>query len=1669
VHGSNPLRQNGTFGQRAKADKRRPAGVSRRRKRSYAFETLEDRRVMSAESPAPVLQQHLANLTSWQISSFSSNSLDGQLAILQQELARYSDTPATAYRQTTRSVPNDPLLAHQWHLINSGQQVGNPDFQNIFGVAGEDINVAPVWNRGYTGQGVTVAVIDSGVQMDHPDLAANIHPTLRFDAILADGDPSPEPDFFDPNFEVIRILNNAHGTAVAGLIGAVANNGIGGAGVAPGVSLVPIRLIDVGQSAQRTVDSFQFATLNNIDITNNSWGPADTRTLGAPTAAEWTAIRDSIFFGRDLDGPGGNDALGTIHIWASGNGGGIGTLDYSNYDQYASSRYVINVTGVDHDGFYNNIDGTVTSYPEIGTAVLVAAPTGSNAAIDIINDTGLGSGLVTTDVTDSPVPNGFNVDPNPNNGQETDRDFLDDTDYTTRFNGTSGAAPVAAGVVALMLEANPNLSWRDVQEILVRSARQNAPFGQSADGADKAFNISHANTWIVNQWPLFHDPDPWDPTRNPTLQTQYPLLDPNLTWTASTFHGGIFPGGQNHYAPAPAQVTNGAGYTVSMGQGTNREWIGYGHGVIDADMAVTLAEQWHVKNQALPDELTWTTEINTFFDPLVPAAQNTGENNGDYVVPGGLGGEGGFIDYYAEYYDGNPFQADELMGLLDNERSDGYIEIAVPDDGNTMTVESVDVTLSIDNWAAAMNNLRVVLVSPNGTHSELNNFYIDPSFEDDFVQINAVNGILDVVSPTTVVDDQFFFTPASNGGGFVNFTLTTKRHWGERSDAEVYYNPFTGDPVIDTATGFEMVYNPGQTSVVGDVLKKGWQLHFENWGTTDINVNAIEISFHGRPIAAASERVMGFVGIDESQDDQFNFSRVIRDAASELLFDTDQNLNYGGLPGELRLGDVVTMVDPNQEAFASNITVTARRVSDGSIAATFVTGADGNYYFDLVPDDYIISIDDPLGRLAKDDSLTPDQHLRHYKSEWLITEEWFRAWDHDDLNLLPTEVLVQPDGTPIPFLDTNGAETVAGMRNINFLLDIGPDIPASAEFSGTVYADTNGDGVFNGVDVNLPNVVIFGDVNRNGIRDGGEATTTTDANGNYTLVVPVVQAGVVNIGVVRPTNWTATNDLPGTGDSRTDGIETFFVRQGDSLGNIVFSLQPPADNIGGGGVNQSGILLGFVYEDANDSKTRQANEPGVAGMTVFIDANNNGVVDAGDTSTTTNAHGAYVFTNVAPGQHRIRVITPSPLVPTTPSPGQPRQVTLTGSSTISNIQFGIKNSAPFDYGDLPAIYGATLLSENGARHKKGAYWLGAAIDTELDGHPSPNADGDDLFLPQMDEDGITFGTIVPGQTATLVANASRNGGVLQAWVDWNNDGDFNDVGERILSDYAINQGDNTVTFNVPAGANVAQVYARFRYGEHSIAASSIETPFGEANLGEVEDYQLDVAIPVSQTASLPADADSDGDVDGNDFLLWQRNVGMATGATRSHGNANGDGQVNGSDLLWWKGSFGDTLADVAQAVVTAPADGDFDDGGEQASAATLGSFSAAGAASAVAKSGLGGAATSTAPASGDVTPEHVDNAAFVDLASRLGGGPTLTVRSFGANGEGRPAARGGYQSAGEPQADAFVQRDRAFDDLFGTRRRQGLLAAAGGELAGDDVDCDDVFAALADHFERPLG
>ena len=167
----------------------------------------------------------------------------------------------------------------------------------------------------------------------------------------------------------------------------------------------------------------------------------------------------------------------------------------------------------------------------------------------------------------------------------------------------------------------------------------------------------------------------------------------------------------------------------------------------------------------------------------------------------------------------------------------------------------------------------------------------------------------------------------------------------------------------------------------------------------------------------------------------------------------------------------------------------------------------------------------------------------------------------------------------------------------------------------------------------------------------------------------------------------------------------------------------------------------------------------------------------------------------------------------------------------------IEDNLELDFGDAPDGPYPTTITSNGAAHVVSAvYFLGTAVDGDLDGQPNATATGDDVDGTD-DEDGVTLTSILmPGWSATVDIVASVGGG-LDAWVDWNSDGGWAEAGDRVFSGRARAAGLNQVSFPVPAGATPGPTaYARFRF-----TATGCPTYDGQWSSGEVEDYEFNVA------------------------------------------------------------------------------------------------------------------------------------------------------------------------------------------------------------------------------------
>ena len=347
---------------------------------------------------------------------------------------------------------SDPLATQQWHLKNTGQNA----FADGVGVAGMDINVDPVYSTlGLEGSGVIAAVVDTGLEIGHEDLTANVVPGGSWDFANSDTDPTNT-----------AATTGDHGTSVGGLI-AMTRNTVGGIGVAPKAQLKGFNFLSA-QSQQNFVDSLGGSAVspNSMDVFvfNQSFGVSPTQDFPVDPADE------ALYLSGVTNLRGGKGAL---YVKAAGNGfngpcGATGlSCENANFDPSNTLPYQIVVGAV-------NADGIKSSYSTAGSAIWVSAPGGEfghNAAVaGGAGTVGVEPAMVTTDQSGCTVGysrTGANTSLF-NNGSAQNVNCR----YTNTMNGTSSATPVTAGVIALLLEANPALTWRDVKHILALTARQ---------------------------------------------------------------------------------------------------------------------------------------------------------------------------------------------------------------------------------------------------------------------------------------------------------------------------------------------------------------------------------------------------------------------------------------------------------------------------------------------------------------------------------------------------------------------------------------------------------------------------------------------------------------------------------------------------------------------------------------------------------------------------------------------------------------------------------------------------------------------------------------------------------------------------------------------------------------------------------------------------------------------------------------------------------------------------------------------------------------------------------------------------------------------------------------------------------------------------------------------
>ncbi|TMJ05908.1 MAG: hypothetical protein E6G97_01040 [Alphaproteobacteria bacterium] len=333
-------------------------------------------------------------------------------------------TEATNAVYFSPAAASSPYRLYQWYLDGYLTAGSNDYGANVDKISTE-----------YSGHGVLIGLIDTGFDLSNADLAGRFDLSLSYDPRDA-GSSDIRPDN----------AADSHGTWVAGVVGADGNNGIGIVGVAPEATLVGYYArFGLGGSSGIELANL-LARQVNVDVSNNSWGYNGAFADNFRDASS-IPFRDAILEGV-TEGRGG---LGTSYVFAAGNDRQYVANsiaydgDNTNYHSLTNSRFITTVAA-------SNADGHIASFSRPGDSILVAAP---------------GQWIATT---------------NPTNG---DGNLANDITF---LNGTSFAAPVVSGAIAMMLEANPDLGYRDVQEILALSARK-------IDQASASWSENGATNW----------------------------------------------------------------------------------------------------------------------------------------------------------------------------------------------------------------------------------------------------------------------------------------------------------------------------------------------------------------------------------------------------------------------------------------------------------------------------------------------------------------------------------------------------------------------------------------------------------------------------------------------------------------------------------------------------------------------------------------------------------------------------------------------------------------------------------------------------------------------------------------------------------------------------------------------------------------------------------------------------------------------------------------------------------------------------------------------------------------------------------------------------------------------------------------------------------------------
>ncbi|MFA6373296.1 MAG: SdrD B-like domain-containing protein, partial [Methanothrix sp.] len=641
-----------------------------------------------------------------------------------------------------------------------------------------------------------------------------------------------------------------------------------------------------------------------------------------------------------------------------------------------------------------------------------------------------------------------------------------------------------------------------------------------------------------------------------------------------------------------------------------------------------------------------------------------------------------------------------------------------------------------------------------------------------------------------------------------------------------YVTDSSGLQIID-------VRNPGSPLLVGTY-------------TTSGSVYAKSVAIDGSyAYVAAGQAGLLIINVIDPANPTLVATCAVSGANGAMDVALDGSYAYVAAGYELQIIDVRNPASPLLVGTCEHIGVTAAVAVDGSYAYV-ASGTQGLEIIDV--SDPTVPI--PVGRYLSSDAA----------DDVALDGSYAYVAGSSSLEIIDVRNPACP--TSVSTYTTSGRPkrvalhgSYAYLANARYGLQI---LAEGATLQGKSWRDLNGDGLQDAGEPGEPNVAVQLLDGSGSPIAGKTATTGNDGSYTFTDLVP----GDYYVQFTLPAGMAFSPKDQGTDDSADSDVNS--AGQSDKI-----TLDPGQSKSVDAGFYENQIIINEIYPNPVGSdnqagtaswervelKNTGSSEFSVGGWTIKDDDSTSALatIPVG----TTIPAGGYLVVHIGDGSHGIsnndgdpvilsnsagievdRVVCPKPssyeglsyscIPDASDNWGFWGEPTFGGDLSSSDLP-GAPNMADVDYGDAPDIF-KTLRSSNGARHFVTGPYLGSSVDSETDGQPSAGADGDG-----SDEDGAVFSDrIIVGTSSTFTVTASAPG-ILQTWMDFNGDGDFEDAGEHIASDQSLSAGETKLDFSVPADAKTGDTYARLRFSSASGLAC-----YGSASDGEVEDYLVKI-------------------------------------------------------------------------------------------------------------------------------------------------------------------------------------------------------------------------------------